>query len=113
ATFAVDGNLTLYDNGNTRVAADGGNSRGQEWRLDEKNLIATPVLNLDLGVYSFATGSSERLSNGNYVFYDGVIVGSHSKAVEYTPSGALQFEEDIPANIGYRSFRMRSLYSEY
>ena len=35
AEFEPDGLLTLFDNGNTRVTANGSRSRGQSWRLDE------------------------------------------------------------------------------
>lgn len=113
-TYQPNGILTLFDNGNTRVAeTGGGHSRGQAWQLDEVHMTATPALNLDLGVFSMATGSAELLSNGNYHFFDGFINSNSSRSVEYTPNGTLQFEEDEPHNVGYRSFRMRNLYSEY
>ena len=106
--FTANGDLALFDNGNTT----GGNSRGQAWQLDQTNFIATPVVNVDLGAVSSATGSAELLSNGNYHFYMG-FVSTHSQSVEYTPAGVLEFQQDVPAHDGYRSFRMRSLYSEY
>jgi hypothetical protein len=109
--FESNGELTLFDNGNTRIAFDGGHSRGQGWRLDEANKVATPVANIDLGVFSMATGSAQLLSNGNYHFDLGFINGSASASEEYTPSGALQFEQYFPSNVNYRSFRMKSLYS--
>jgi len=34
-------------------------------------MTATPVLNADLGNYSFRLGSAQRLSNGNYSFMSG------------------------------------------
>ncbi len=111
-TFASNGLLTLFDNGNTRVTDFGGNSRGQSWRLDQANKIATSVLNLDLGAYSYATGSAELLSTGNYHFHLGFIGGTNSKTVEYTTGGGLVFEEADPKNVGYRAFRMKTLYSE-
>lgn len=112
-TFAENGLLTLFDNGNTRISEYGGNSRGQSWSLDETHKVATPVLNLDLGVYSTATGSAELLPLGNYHFFLGFINGTNSKSVEYTPGGELRFEEAFPQNNGYRSFRMVTLYSEF
>lgn len=110
--FESNGLLTLFDNGNTRVSEFGGNSRGQSWQLDEVHMIATPVLNLDLGAFSMATGSAQLLSNGDYHFYLGFIDNTNSKSVEYTPAGAEQFEEDYPRSVGYRSFRMTTLYAE-
>jgi arylsulfate sulfotransferase len=112
-TFQSNGILTLFDNGNTRIAEYGGNSRGQAWQLDETHMVATPVLNLDMGVFSMATGSAELLSNGDYHFFLGFVNNDSSKSVEYTPGGALQFEEDEPQDVGYRSFRMITLYSEF
>jgi hypothetical protein len=76
-------------------------------------MIATPVYNQDLGAQSLAVGSAEFLQNGNYFFYLGFLGGgTSSQNVEYTPSGALAFRQSI-FGAGYRSFRMRSLYSEY
>jgi arylsulfate sulfotransferase len=112
-TYAPNGLLTLFDNGNTRVAEYGGNSRGQSWQLDEVNMVATPVLNLDMGVFSMATGSAELLSNGDYHFFLGFINNDSSQTVEVTPGGSYQFQEVAPNNVGYRSFRMRTLYTEF
>ncbi len=112
AEFEPNGLMSVYDNGNTRIDRQGGNSRGQAWQIDEKTMTATPVVNVDLGVQSLATGSAQLLSNGNFHFYDGFINGNSSRSVEYTTSGALQFEQDLPSNNGYRSFRMKSLYTQ-
>jgi arylsulfate sulfotransferase len=109
--FEPNGNLSLFDNGNTRVAElGGGHSRGQAWHLDETNRVATRVVNIDLGDFSTATGSTQLLSNGNYAFDLG-FVGNMTKMKEFTPSGTLEAEQDASKN-SYRSFRMRSLYSE-
>lgn len=111
AEFEPNGLLSLFDNGNTRVAEQGGgNSRGQAWQIDEANKVANPVVNLNLGDFSLATGSAQLLSNGNYHFYLGVIT-NHSKSEEYNTSNVRQFEQDLPTTTGYRTFRMRSLYS--
>jgi arylsulfate sulfotransferase len=121
ATFQSNGVLTLFDNGNTRITESSefcGNgstqsdSRGQSWQLDETHKVATPVVNLDMGVFSLATGSAELLSSGNYHFFLGFINGTNSKSVEYTPGGTLKFDQAQAQNVGYRSFRMTSLYSE-
>ncbi|MBV9760199.1 MAG: aryl-sulfate sulfotransferase [Acidobacteriaceae bacterium] len=121
-TFAANGLLTLFDNGNTRITessefcGNGSNqndSRGQSWSLDETHKIATAVENLDLGAYSIATGSAELLPLGNYVFFLGFINSNNSRSVEYTPGGQLRFEEAFPQNVGYRSIRMVNLYQEF
>ena len=92
AEFQSNGALTLFDNGNFRVHEQGGgNSRGQAWSLDETKLIATPILNVDLGVYSGALGSAALLSNGNYTFQAGFINVSYSQTSEVTPSGSLVY----------------------
>jgi hypothetical protein len=106
-----NGDLSLFDNGNTRVRLYGGHSRGQAWRLDEANKVATLALNLDLGDFSMATGTTQLLSNGNYAFDLG-FAGSITKMKEFTASGTLEAQQDSNMN-SYRSFRMRSLYSEY
>ena len=111
AEFESNGLLTVFDNGNTRNLLHGGNSRGQAWRLDEANKIATPVVNIDVGAFSVATGSAQLLSNGNYHFDLGFINGSASASEEYTPTGVLQFEQLFPSNVNYRSFRLKSLYA--
>lgn len=110
--YASNGLLTLFDNGNTRIAEYGGNSRGQSWSLDEVHMVATPVLNQDLGTFSMACGSAQILSNGNYHFFLGFVNNDASSSVEYSTGGTVEFQEDQPQNVGYRSFRMATLYSE-
>ena len=120
-TYAFNGLLTLFDNGNTRITeasefcgngSSQSHSRGQSWSLDEMHKVATQVENLDLGAYSIATGSAELLTLGDYHFFLGFINGTNSKSVEYTPNGQLRLEEDMPKNNGYRSFRMETMYLE-
>ncbi|MGC2659831.1 MAG: aryl-sulfate sulfotransferase [Bryobacteraceae bacterium] len=118
------GLLTLFDNGNTRVESgltsppnSTPNSRGQAWQIDDATLTATRVVNVDLGAYSSATGSAQRLANGNYHFFLGDIYepsggANPSQSVEVTTAGTDEFAVSIPTSIGYRSFRMNSLYSK-
>ena len=111
--YIDDHTLILFDNGNTRQATDpNAHSRGQVWTLDEKTMMATPVVNADLGNYSFRLGSGERLSNGNYSFMSGsigVAPNDIGQTIEVRPDGTpiyvLQF-----ASPEYRSFRLRTLY---
>jgi hypothetical protein len=108
--FEANGALTLFDNSNLRFPS-GGNSRGQVWQLDETNLIATPLLNVDLGVQSVAVGAAARLSNGNYWFCAGFILPHDTQSSEVTPAGDLVFRSGVDA-IVYRTFRLRSMYAE-
>ncbi|MGC2659830.1 MAG: aryl-sulfate sulfotransferase [Bryobacteraceae bacterium] len=110
AEYQSNGLLSMFDNGNTRVGLYGGHSRGQAWQIDETTMTATPAVDVDLGYYSPATGSAQRLANDNYHFYLGYII-PNSQSVEVTTAGATQFELAQPNSLGYRSFRMSSLYS--
>ena len=109
--------LWVFDNGNTRYEANGetGNSRGQVYVLDEQNKTARLELNADLGCYSAALGSAERLSNGDYHFTCGILLdGSYvySQSLEVSPdspAGTLRYGYQVDSPV-YRSFRMHDLY---
>jgi hypothetical protein len=109
--YDSNGLITMFDNGNSRVSLYGGNSRGQAWQVNETNMTATPVVNIDLGIYSLATGSAQRLADNSYHFYLGDINNTNSQSVEATTSGADEFKLVEASSVGYRSFRMNSLYS--
>jgi hypothetical protein len=103
--------LIVFDNGNIRQASDPNvHSRGQAWRLDEVNRLATPVLNADLGAYSFALGSAQRLPNGNYHFELGILPDRTSQSVEVDPTGRLVYNMSASDPL-YRTFRMTDLYT--
>ena len=105
--------LALLDNGNTRCepAPLGCNSRGQVLELDEAARTATLVLDADLGRFSTAVGSAQRLSNGNYHFLAGILLpGVVSRSVEVTPAGEQVFSLQTEGT-QYRSYRMRDLYT--
>jgi hypothetical protein len=103
--------LSLFDNNTLAHIQDGANSRGQVWNIDEKNLIATPVLNVDLGTYSGAVGYASELANGNYHFSAGYVNNAtQSNIYEYTPSGTLVYQHDI-ASFEYRTIRLQDLYT--
>jgi arylsulfate sulfotransferase len=109
--FGNNTTLTVYDNGNTRHETDPtANSRGQVIQLDENSRTATVLLNVDLGTYSFALGSAQRLPNGNFHFDNGFLTDASSIATEVDSSGKIvyQLKSAAPA---YRSFRMRDMYS--
>ena len=109
--------LTVFDDGNTRTLTTAGNSRGQALTIDEPNRKATLILNADLGTYSPAVGSAQRLPNGHYHFDSGFFLdpgGSDarfSQSVEVNASGKIVYGIQFGA-IEYRSFRMRDLYTE-
>ena len=102
--------VSLFDDGNTRIAQSGGNSRGQAIMLDETHMTATPVLNVDLGNYSFALGSAQRLLNGNYAFGSGLANGNLTQVSEWTASGA-PVSNIFGGLADYRAYRFRDLYS--
>jgi len=103
--------LALFDNGNLRQTVSGvtHNSRGQVLNLDEVNKTATLQLNADLGVYSGALGSAQKLTGGNFHFEAGFL-GNAARSVETRPDGSPAFVLQTQ-NLTYRSFRMRDLYT--
>src|SRR4029077_8941259 len=104
----------VFDDGNTRIAAmNGGNSRGQVLSLDEQNRVATPLVNADLGVYSQAVGSAEKLRDGNYHFDAGFVVENNtidSYSFEVDGTGKIMYDA-AASTILYRSFRMTDMYT--
>jgi arylsulfate sulfotransferase len=119
ATYEPGGTtlLSLYDNGNTRVAQNPNlteNSRGQVLQINETNMSVTLVENQDLGVYSEAFGSAELLQNGNYSFMSGWVnpgILQSAEDMEFSTTGTLEFElRSLPAT-AYRSFRIASFYN--
>src|SRR5262245_32292075 len=115
AHYVDDHTLILFDNGNTRRESDpNAHSRGQVWTLDETNLTATPVLNADLGNYSFRLGSAQRLSNGNYSFMSGSQgnvppPSQFALTIEVLPNGTPSYVLEF-GSLEYRSYRTQTLY---
>ncbi len=107
-----NGLLTLFDNNNpsTVTQQPGGNAHGQAWQLDMTHMIATPVVNVDLGVVSPAVGSAVLLSNGNYHWQAGLVAGPAAQTFETTPSGAQVYKEQLDSWC-YRAFRVSDLYT--
>ena len=110
----IDANrIAIYDNGSQRCLTSSNPSqdcysRGQVMTLDEVNKVATLELNVNLGKFSVALGSAQRLSNGNFHFDSGSILPSYRSAGdEFTPDGTLVYSLRSTAS-AYRSFRMRS-----
>lgn len=102
--------ISLFDNGNHRQQpASTSNSRGQVYQLDIAARTAALQLNADLGAYSYALGSAQRLSNGNYQFDLGVLPSA--QFVEVNPSGAVVSRIQVANQQSYRCFRMRDMYT--
>lgn len=112
--FISANQLSVFDNGNTRVEeTDIPFSRGQIYELDEVNMTATLLLSVDLGNYSPALGSSQPLSNGNLHFntgHQGTRDGALATSMEILPDGSIAHVVDSFASM-YRSFRLQNLYS--
>ena len=108
--------MSIYDNGNTRVAQDPSlteNSRGQVLLVDEANRSVTLTLNQDLGVYAQAFGSTQLLQNGNYAFMSGWVnpgLLQSAQDLEVSPNGTVEFQLRSRPASAYRSFRMGSFY---
>jgi len=109
--FEGSGRLAVFDNGNTRQAEDNNaHSRGQVLDIDESSRVVSLALNVDLGAFSMALGSAQKLTNGNYHFNVGWKPNTFSDALEFDPSGNLVTQVETETQM-YRSFRMRDLYS--
>ena len=109
-SYASANVISLFDNGNSRVSSLGGNSRGQALIIDEAAKTISFALNVDLGNFSPALGSAQRLSNGSYEFGSGLIGGNHGQGSEFRTDGSLVSLLQAQAVL-YRLFRLRDLYS--
>jgi hypothetical protein len=124
------GPMTLFDNGNTRVASPplglgskckpyDCNSRGMALTFSESGKTVTPVVSFDLGAYSTAMGSAQLLSNGNYFFEDPIVYAGtstvgYSMEIGPTPAAPQAGAADMLLNLvgpqHYRGWQMPTLY---
>jgi arylsulfate sulfotransferase len=108
--------VSVFDNGNTRIHENPTeNSRGQLWNLNQANMTATLVKNLDLGVQSPALGTAQVLVNkaGNPTglhFEAGFVNGATSQTESFYSSGTLNMTSSTAT---YRSFQMHDMYTPY
>jgi hypothetical protein len=113
AHFIDDSTIILFDDGNTRRASDPtADSRGQVWKIDEQTMTATLVVNVDLGNYSGALGSAQRLSNEDYSFdsgFQGTAPHQFGQTIEVRPDGSKAYVLQVKGT-EYRSFRIQTLY---
>jgi hypothetical protein len=73
-------------------------------------MTSSLVLDVDLGGFSFALGSTEQLSDGNYFFGGGWLPDNTSRSVALDASGntVYSIQNSAPE---FRSFWMRDLYT--
>ena len=116
------GLLLMLDDGHRRKDLyKDANNRGQAWAIDEKTHTAMLVMNVDLGEFSTAVGSAQKLANGNYSFESGFILGNPprgpakesewSQTTEVTPEGKITFKQRADGALTYRSFRVPDMYT--
>jgi hypothetical protein len=111
-TLYSDGMLTVFDNANLiRETNSSAHSRGQMWRLDEASKTATLVLNADLGVYAFALGSAQRMSDDSFHFNAGWVQDVNTaRSIEVNGTGAAVYSLE-GARAEYRSYRLKDMYT--
>lgn len=117
AEYQTNGVLTVYDNGNTRVAPPpiglgSGYSRGMAMSVDETTMQVTPVMTESMGVFSVVMGSAALLGNGNYFFQPG-LPESYDIQIFPTPgsiTGPQVYNLEGPGYT-YRAWQMPNLYT--
>ena len=113
ARYVNDLTLVLFDDGNTRRSTDpNADSRGQELLLNEQTMQATLVVNADLGNYSPALGSAQRLPNGNFAFTSGdqgPLSNAFGQLIEVLPNGTKTYVQQT-SGLQYRSYLTNTLY---
>ena len=118
------GPMSIFDNGNSRISGLGNpacepsdcDSRGMALTVDEANLQVTPVISVDLGVYTLAQGSAQLLADGNYFFMAGFVYVSliDSYSIEILPTPGTLTGTQVLYLQGpehYRAWQMPNLYN--
>ena len=105
ARMLANGDLLMFDNGNLHNPPV---SRAIEYQLNENSTPKTATLVWqfmnDPPLFSFATGSAQRLANGNTFIGWGTI--SNPAATEVAPDGTKVLELALPQGmISYRAFK--------
>jgi arylsulfate sulfotransferase len=125
------GVMTLFDNGNTRIAPPplgvGGNptclpydcnSRGMALTFTEQApMQVNAVLNSDLGLFSTAMGSAQLLPNGSYFFLPAIVINNNLTISGFTmeispvpPTDAANVVLNIQGPEHYRAWQLTSMY---
>jgi arylsulfate sulfotransferase len=105
--------MTLFDNGNTRktLVDPSANSRGQVLMVDQDNRTVRSLLSQDLGVFSSALGSAQKLPNGDYHFDAGTVNFSEAISFELNQDGNPVRAVQAGNVMEYRTFRLKDLYT--
>jgi arylsulfate sulfotransferase len=108
--------FTVFDNGVSRHALYGGDSRGQVWNIDQTAMVATLTTNADLGVYSYSLGAAQQLINGDYTFFAGNITQKGNpvkvQSTEVPATGTpFLFQLQGVGSTAYRGFRLTDFYN--
>lgn len=103
--------LSLVDDGDTSGKDAKAVVRGQVWKIDEDNHVATLVYNAPLGVHTFCCGSIQALKHGGYSSVAGASMPLRGRTAETDKDGKVVRAMDIVGNIDYRSFRVDDMYS--
>jgi len=108
----ANGNITVFDDGNTHVPA---HSAAKEYQLDFDNMTATlvwkfqPLTYSGTNAYFYAMGSAQRLSNGNTLVCGGWDNSSNQSNIwEVTPDGEVVWEmalDNSKSLVGYRALK--------
>jgi arylsulfate sulfotransferase len=113
------GPMTVFDNGNTRIASNPGqHSRCMALTVNQAALQVTPVLSQDAGAYSPADGAVQLLANGNFYCFNPVVLVNlnteDSYSLEYVPTAGTDTGTqvlDISGPDGWRGWRMPNMYT--
>ena len=114
ATGSGDMLMTIFDDGNTRVADCPApqNSRGMVLLVDEPSRQIYVETAADLGGYSYAVGSGQLLTppSGNvYASYDnGLFPAGQSQSTEVNLAGQIVYQLQVNS-ASYRTYRMQNL----
>ena len=104
--------LTVFDDGNLRQAVNShAHSRGQVLQVDEQNRIVTLVLNLDLGGFSYALGTTQKLPQGGYYFGGGWFLPAGTSFGLQTDADGNPVYSLAVAQPEFRIYRMNDLYT--
>jgi hypothetical protein len=112
-TSPSTGMYSMFDNGNGRHAANGGQSRGLVYVINEAKLEVVGIQVYPLHLFSPGNGSAQLLTNGNWMFmacYPSDAAGHvYSEEFEFVPNATTPvWMEQLPQQ--YRMTRLSSLF---
>jgi hypothetical protein len=112
-TSPSTGIYSMFDNGNGRHEANGGQSRGLVYVINEAKLEVVGIQVYPLHLFSPGNGSAQLLTNGNWMFmagYPSTASGHvYSEEFEFVPNATTPvWMEQLPQQ--YRMTRLSSLF---